>query len=77
MEKQYSLCMKVLRRLKDAGLLDEAMVIGSWCIVAKGEINRIMDIFNSFPPKWKISVVRALEVSDAMDLFKILSRINS
>jgi len=31
-EKQYNLCLKVLRRLKDAGLLDEAMVIGSWRI---------------------------------------------
>jgi hypothetical protein len=31
-EKQYSLCLKVLRRLKEAGVLDEMMVIGSWCI---------------------------------------------
>lgn len=46
-------------------------------LVAKEETNRIMDIFNSFPRKWKMSVVRALEVSDAMELFKILSKINS
>jgi hypothetical protein len=46
-------------------------------LVAKGETNRIKDIFNFFPRKWKMSVVRALEASDAMDLFKILSRINS
>ena len=32
MENQYSLCLKVLRRLKEAGVLDEIMVIGSWCI---------------------------------------------
>jgi hypothetical protein len=31
-EKQYSLCLKVLQRLKKAGVLDEIMVIGSWCI---------------------------------------------
>lgn len=46
-------------------------------LVAKGETKRIMEIFNSFPRKWKMSVVRALEVSYAMELFKILSKINS
>jgi len=43
-------------------------------LVTKGETNSIISIFNTFPRKWKTSIVRALEVSDATDLFKILSQ---
>ena len=43
-------------------------------LVTKGETNTIISIFNTFPRKWKTSIVRALEVSDAMELFKILSQ---
>ncbi len=32
MEKQYDLCLEVLRRLQKAGVLREVMIIGSWCI---------------------------------------------
>jgi len=32
MEKKYALCLEVLRRLQKAGILNEIMVIGSWCI---------------------------------------------
>lgn len=33
MEKsQYKLCMKTLRCLSDAGVLDELLLIGSWCV---------------------------------------------
>jgi hypothetical protein len=32
MEKKYALCLEVLRRIKKAGILNEIMVIGSWCI---------------------------------------------
>lgn len=32
MEKQYSLCFEVLRRMQKGGLLDKIMVIGSWHI---------------------------------------------
>jgi len=43
-------------------------------LVTKGETNSIINIFDSFPRNWKMSIVRALEASDAMDLFKILSQ---
>lgn len=32
MEKQYDLCLEVLRRLQKVGVLREVMIIGSWCI---------------------------------------------
>ncbi|MGB2763951.1 MAG: GSU2403 family nucleotidyltransferase fold protein [Candidatus Aminicenantaceae bacterium] len=32
MEKNYALCLEVLRRIQKAGILKEIMVIGSWCI---------------------------------------------
>jgi len=32
MEKQYDLCLEVLRRLNKAGVLNRLIVIGSWCI---------------------------------------------
>jgi len=32
MEKKYALCLEVLRRIQKAGILNEIMVIGSWCI---------------------------------------------
>ena len=32
MEKKYALCLEVLRRIEKAGILNEIMVIGSWCI---------------------------------------------
>lgn len=32
MEKKYVLCLEVLRRIQKAGILNEIMVIGSWCI---------------------------------------------
>ena len=33
MEKnQYELCIKVLQRLHNAGVLDSLVLIGSWCI---------------------------------------------
>lgn len=31
-KKQYDLCLAVLRRLHDAGVLDGMIMIGSWCI---------------------------------------------
>jgi len=32
MEKKYALCLEVLRRIQKAGIRNEIMVIGSWCI---------------------------------------------
>jgi len=32
MEKQYDLCLEVLRRLNKAGVLNRLIIIGSWCI---------------------------------------------
>lgn len=32
MEKRYALCHEVLRRFQDAGILDEFILIGSWCL---------------------------------------------
>ena len=32
MEKKCALCLEVLRRIQNAGVLNEIMVIGSWCI---------------------------------------------
>ena len=32
MEKTYSLCLEVLKRIQKAGVLSEIIVIGSWCI---------------------------------------------
>jgi len=32
MEKKYALCFEALRRIKKAGILNEIMIIGSWCI---------------------------------------------
>jgi hypothetical protein len=31
-KNQYELCLEVLRRFKSAGILDEIILIGSWCI---------------------------------------------
>ena len=31
-KKKYSLCLEVLRRLRDEGILDKIMLVGSWCI---------------------------------------------
>jgi len=124
-ENQYSLCLKVLRRLKEAGVLDEIMVIGSWCIYfyknyfteadytssirtrdidflmprrlkrkgnidlpmlfrdlgfvvdfsPKGAFRLVHPELITFPRRWKSSILRALELSDAMDLFKIVSQV--
>jgi hypothetical protein len=41
-------------------------------LITKGETDRIIDIFNRFPRRWKSSILRALELSDATDLSKIL-----
>jgi hypothetical protein len=30
--KKYSLCLEVLRRLEDNGILDKILLVGSWCI---------------------------------------------
>ena len=32
-KSQSDLCLKVLRRLRDKGILDELVVVGSWCVV--------------------------------------------
>ena len=32
MEKQYDLCLEVLRRLNKVGVLNKIIIIGSWCI---------------------------------------------
>jgi len=32
MEKKYALCHEVLKRIQKAGILNEIMAIGSWCI---------------------------------------------
>ncbi len=31
-KKQYELCLKVLKRLDKAGILDNFVLIGSWCV---------------------------------------------
>lgn len=32
MEKQYDLCLEVLRRINKVGVLNKIIIIGSWCI---------------------------------------------
>jgi len=32
-KKKYDLCLEVLRRMKEEGILDKIMLVGSWCIV--------------------------------------------
>ena len=32
-KKQYEICLAVLRRLHDAGILDGMVMIGSWCVL--------------------------------------------
>jgi hypothetical protein len=44
-------------------------------LITKGEIDRVINIFNTFPRRWKSSIIRALELADAMDLAKILSKV--
>jgi hypothetical protein len=36
-KSQYDLCLQVLRRLKDEGILDELVIVGSWCVVLYDE----------------------------------------
>jgi len=31
-KNQYELCLEVLRRLEKAGVLENAVLIGSWCL---------------------------------------------
>ena len=38
--KQYDVCLAVLRRLRDAGVLDHLVLIGSWCLVLYREYFR-------------------------------------
>jgi hypothetical protein len=32
-EKRYALCLDVLRRFQDVGILQEVILIGSWCLL--------------------------------------------
>jgi hypothetical protein len=43
-------------------------------LMEKGEINSVINIFNAFPRRWKSSILRALDVPEATELIKILSR---
>ena len=43
-------------------------------LITKGETDSVINILNTFPRRWKSSILRALELSDAMDLFKMLSQ---
>lgn len=38
--KQYEVCLSVLRRLRDAGVLEHLVLIGSWCLVLYREYFR-------------------------------------
>jgi hypothetical protein len=39
-KSQYDLCLEVLRRIRDEDVLDELVIIGSWCIVLYAEYFR-------------------------------------
>ena len=36
-KSQYDLCLQVLRRLRDEGILDQLVIVGSWCVVLYAE----------------------------------------
>lgn len=43
--RQYEVCLGALRRLRDAGVLDHVVLIGSWCLVLYREYFRDADAF--------------------------------
>ena len=68
MEKnQYNLCLKLLKRLSDHGLLDKLILIGSWCLYMYEDYfsspryipaikTRDVDFLVPLPPKFKEKV---------------------
>lgn len=32
-KKKYDLCLEVLRRMQEKGILDKIMLVGSWCLL--------------------------------------------
>ncbi len=38
--KQYDVCLKVLRRLEESGVLRRVVLVGSWCLVLYREYFR-------------------------------------
>lgn len=72
-KKKYSLCLEVLRRLKNAEILDEIMLVGSWCILIYNDFfekkgllpplrTRDLDILFPIP----------LKLKNKTDLFELL-----
>lgn len=43
--RQYEVCLSVLRRLRDAGVLEHLVLIGSWCLVLYREYFRDAEAF--------------------------------
>ena len=77
MEKsQYELCVEVLRRLDNAGVLKDVVLVGSWCtlfykdffgtthyreaLIDKGQDDSIRKAFGSMPRRWQGKVKKQL-----------------
>ncbi len=75
MIKNYALCNEVLKRFRDSGILENIIVIGSWCIYFYKDYFREID-YNSLirtrdidflvpiPKRWKTKVVNALRIAE-------------
>jgi len=70
MEKQYNLCLEVLRRINKER--QEAIRILN-CLIAKGEEGVIKDLFDSMPKKWRTKVIKALDSYEEKNILDFLS----